>query len=169
MQSAPWAVLDIFDDVNEAENYFTTLFTSVCEDHIPHKMGTIRPKDKPWMSKEIKRAIRHRDRRHKKWKQNRTEQNELLYKNARHEVNVLKFYAKLEHERIIAEKLTNKDTSAKEYWHLTKLVYGNKVKSSIPSIIDGGKVYTDANSKANLFNNHFVEKSKLPGQLPELP
>ena len=51
----------------------------------------------------------------------------------------------------------------------TKLLYRNKVKCGIPSIIDGEKVYSSTESKANLFNKHFSEKSKLPDTLPELP
>ena len=55
--SAPWNVLDIFDDVNEAEEYFTNLLKSICKDHIPSKEITVCPKDKPWMNRLVKKAI----------------------------------------------------------------------------------------------------------------
>ena len=56
-----------------------------------------------------------------------------------------------------------------EYWHLTKLVYGNKIKASIPSLIVDGLVYSDPVEKANIFNNNFSLKSQLPIDPPNLP
>ena len=167
--NAPWGVIDIFDDVDEAVDYFTDLLLNISKEHIPNREITIRPKDKPWMTSHVKQAIKLRDRAHKKWVKNKTVTNEMIYKNARHEVNVRKFHAKLLHEEKIANKLQNPSTNAKEYWHLTKVLYGTKVKSGIPSIIDGDRVYSDAKSKANVFNLHFSEKSKLPEILPDIP
>ena len=106
---------------------------------------------------------------YKKWKHHKTPLREAAYKEARHEVNVQKFFAKLHHDQKVAQKLENPTTSSKEYWHLTKLLYGNKIKSGIPTIIDTNKVYSDSESKANLFNQHFAQKSRLPDVLPALP
>ena len=169
VSAAPWNVLDIFDNVNEAEEYFTGLLTSICQDHVPNREITVRPRDKPWMNKLVKKAIRKRDKAHKRWKTLKSPVNEAAYRAARHEVNVQKYFAKLHHDQKVAEKLENPNTNSKEYWHLTKLLYGNKVKSGIPSIIDNNKVYSDSESKANLFNQHFAEKSQLPNILPGLP
>ena len=74
----------------------------------------------------------------------------------------------MEYEQNIAIKLQDPTTSSKEYWHLTKMVYGNKVKCGIPSIIEAGEVFWDAETKANLFNEHFLKKSQLPDVLPDL-
>jgi len=77
--------------------------------------------------------------------------------------------AKQQHEIRIAAKLSDPNTTSKQYWNLTKMIYGNKIKSSIPSIIEGDTVYATPESKANLFNLHFAAKSTLPDILPELP
>ena len=113
--------------------------------------------------------LKKRDRAHKRWKKKQTPETELAFKSARHVVNVCKFHAKKQHDEKVAAKLQNPNTNAKEYWHLTKLVYGNKVKSGIPPITEGNKVYSDSESKANLFNTHFTSKSKLPLEVPALP
>ena len=169
IHTAPWGVLEIYDDVDEAVDYFMDLLLSISKEHIPNKEITVYPKDKPWMTDHVKQAIKLRDKAHKKWKKDRTEANELAYRNARHEVNVRKFHAKLRHEERIIERLQDRTTSSKEYWHLTKMVYGSKVKPGIPSIIDGDQVYSDARSKANVFNQHFAEKASLPDEVPDLP
>ena len=79
-------------------------------------------------------------------KKDRCDVTELAYRNARQEVNVRKFHAKLRHGEHIVERLQDPSTSStcKEYWHLTKMVYGSKVNPEIPSIINGDKVYSDA-------------------------
>ena len=50
------------DDVDELYEQFSSLFLSIVESFIPHKNVTIPPRDKPWMTSEIRRAIRKRDR-----------------------------------------------------------------------------------------------------------
>ena len=69
---APWNVLDIFDNANEAEAYFTNLLKDICLENIPNREITVCPKDKPWMNQDVKKAIRKRDKAHKKWKHHKT-------------------------------------------------------------------------------------------------
>ena len=35
LQSQPWSVIDVFDDVDDALDYFVTLFTDVLDFHAP--------------------------------------------------------------------------------------------------------------------------------------
>ena len=51
---------------------------------------------------------------------------------------------------------------------MLKSLYGTKIDAGIPSIIDGNNI-SSANAKADLFNNHFLRKSALPQNLPDLP
>ena len=109
------------------------------------------PKNKPWITKPVLEALKRRDKCHRRWKKHRNVVNEGKYRQARHEANVCKYQAKMEHDRITAEKLQNPATSNKEYWRLTKLVYGNKVKGGIPSIIDGDENYIGFFEKGKSF------------------
>ena len=65
--------------------------------------------------------------------------------------------------------MTNPDTSAKEYWKITKELYGKKVHRGIPPIIINGKVYSSSEATCNICNKTFTAKSKLPEQKPVLP
>ena len=169
IRNAPWAVMDIFDTVNESQQYFTSLFIDICKEHIPHRSIKVTPRDKPWMTSVVKEAIKKRDRLYKRWRKNMSVTNREKYRVARHNVNFVKMVAKKRYEERISNKLSDPTTTAKKYWHLTKQIYGNKVKCGIPSIIDGEDVYATSEAKANLFNEHFASKSHLPDELPKIP
>ena len=50
------------EDINIAYKNWFDCFRGIVESHIPHKTVTIRPRDKPWMNKTVRRAIRKRNR-----------------------------------------------------------------------------------------------------------
>lgn len=65
---------------------FMDIFLLNCEECIPHYEVTIRPKDKPYITTEIRRLIRQRDRLHFIHKRNPTNANLTSYRNARNRV-----------------------------------------------------------------------------------
>ena len=81
---------DIFDDVEDIVCYTNELILTTCAEFVPNKIVTVRPKDKPWMSNEVRRAIRKRDRCFKKFQRTRRDEDKLLHIIARQEVNKLK-------------------------------------------------------------------------------
>ena len=50
----------VFDDIYDIIQYTYDLLFSILREHIINKVVTIRPKDKPWMSNEVRRAFRFR-------------------------------------------------------------------------------------------------------------
>jgi hypothetical protein len=80
----------IFDDVEDIVCYTNELMLTTCAEFVPNKIVTVRPKDKPWMSNEVRRAIRKRDRYFKKIQRTRRDEDKLLHVIARREVNKLK-------------------------------------------------------------------------------
>ena len=55
-----------------------------------------------------------------------------------------------------------KQCCSKDYWQLVKRLYGNKHNPSIPTMIEEGNAISSTLKKANLFNNHCINKAKLP-------
>jgi hypothetical protein len=95
LSSAPFdSAYDIFDDVEDIVCYTNELILTTCAEFVPNKIGTVRPKDKPWMSNEVQRAIRKRDRCFKKIQRTRRDEDKLLHIIVRREVNKLKREAK---------------------------------------------------------------------------
>ena len=58
--------------------------------------------------------------------------------------------------------LNDTNLSCKKFWNIAKELYGNKLKPSIPTLIDNGNHYITDNEKATLLNNYFAKQSTLP-------
>ena len=167
--TAPWSLLDIFDDLEDAVDYFHNLFLKIAEEHIPNKTVIIRPRDKPWFTSRVRCEFRKRDRAHSKYKKNPTIENYTFYKHLRHEANKAKFIAKFEYNAKLSQRLVNPNTCPKEYWKITNNLYGNKVHSGIPPLLKNGVVHTSSIAKCNIFNKSFTDKAGLPDIKPNLP
>ena len=53
VKNAPWSVMDTYDNVNDAQQYFSALLKNICTEHIPHRSITVRPNDQPWMTEIV--------------------------------------------------------------------------------------------------------------------
>ena len=70
----------------------------------------------------------------------------------------------------LSVKLNNPQTSHKTYWSIIKSCYNGRKIPIIPPLSVNGKIITDFNEKANLFNNCFSSQcNPLPNdsKLPE--
>ena len=171
LMNAPWNVMEMYDDVNDSSDYFTELLLKTAKDFIPCNVVKIDPKDKPWMTTQVKKAFKDRDKLHKKFKRTNLNIDYDNYRQARHHANFIKSVAKQRHFCRIGDKLSDPSTNSKEYWHLVKSLYGNKIDAGIPPLKENDTIYSSAKEKANILNKHFARKSTLPDleQRPDLP
>ncbi|MCG8047724.1 MAG: reverse transcriptase domain-containing protein [Candidatus Thiodiazotropha endolucinida] len=145
---------------------------SLAKECIPFKKIKIRPFDPPWLNAILKRKIRKRKRAYKKAKRTNQERHWTKFKNLRNEVTDLLRKSKQSYFDKIAEKLTSKSLSPKDWWATLKTFITTTYKSSIPPLESNGHVFTDEHDKANLFNNFFQSQTILDdanANLPELP
>ncbi len=70
LRSTHWDSL-FKDDLDETTSHITAHILKLVEKHIPHKEVLVRPRDPPWMTCEVKRLIRKRNRAHRKAKRSR--------------------------------------------------------------------------------------------------
>ncbi len=70
--------------------------------------------------------------------------------------------AKFRYNQGLRETIADKATSIKKFWSIMKKLYGNKVKASIPTLIDNGTHYCTDKEKANLFAEFFANTCTLP-------
>ncbi len=168
LRNAPW-MFDIFDNIDDGVDYFESLLLNTAHEYIPNKTVVIRPRDKPWFNNDVRRAFRKRDCAYNTWKRHRSPENYDTYKNLRHEANYAKALAKQVYHQKLSSKLIDPTTCPKQFWKITKQLYGNKIQSSIPPLIKNDIVYNSAQDKCNIFNETFTKKSKLPDEKPTLP
>ena len=63
MQSNWSSLFDGAYDIDIVYNTWFAHFRTIIEKHIPLKIVTLRPRDKPWMNGEVRRATRNRNHR----------------------------------------------------------------------------------------------------------
>jgi hypothetical protein len=125
LSNAPFdSAYDIFNDVEDIVCYTNELILTTFAEFVPNTIGTVRPKDTPWMSNEVQRAIRKCDRCFKKIQRTHRDEDKLLHIIARREVNKLKREAKNRYENNIISSLSNTKLDPKKCWSLSKSIMG---------------------------------------------
>ena len=167
IQESDWSILTECVSVDTATQFLTKHLIYTAKQHIPVRNIKFRSKDKPWFSTSVRKLIRIRNR----WcgTYNRT-------KNPVHKImrNIYRSRVKNEMRRLKMQyfdkqmqKLNDPELSNKKYWNIVKQLFGNKIKKSIPTLIDNNIHYTSDHEKATLLNDFFVEQSTLPDPTPD--
>ena len=109
----------------------------------------------PWFDSECYVKCKEKDRLHKKFKDNKSLQNELNFKNCRREFKKL-----IKSKMRSCFECTDRNTLNKKFWSHVK----SKTKDyRIPEIVHyNSQSSYDAASKANLFNSYFFDQFSEP-------
>ena len=137
------------------------LFVSIVESFIPHKNVIIRPRDKPWMTGQIRQGIRKRDRLLKIYSKRKSPVSWDRYRVQRNLVVCLVWKAKINYNIKINQVLSDPAISSKKWWGIVKSLYGNKCYSAIPALCEGDVFISDPKRKLNVFNEYFVSQATL--------
>ena len=144
------------EDINIVYKNRIDCFRGILESYIPQNIVTIRPRDKPWMNTTVRRGIHKRNRLLKihcrvkslvSWEKYRQQRN---YTTALIRYNKQKYYEKSN------SKLQNSSISNKNWWGIVKSLYGAKIQTSIPTLVEGVKFISNAKEKPNFLMNVFV-------------
>lgn len=146
-----------------------TLFQSILFSNLQTRSIKVRPKNKPWFSKEARLAVRSKVRSYKRYKRSPTPNNWSSYKSARNRCVQICRDAKATYEENLISRLSDPNITSKKFWALTKSLYGDKRIIPIPSLEHMGHPVSDNAQKAEIFNAFFTSHSVLPEPLPPLP
>jgi hypothetical protein len=163
-------ILNNIPSINDVALSISNIILDTSRKYIPNKYVTIRPRDKPWMSGEIRLLIRKRDRAFKKYKNCKTEYHRAKWHFERKNVNHAIQMAKRIYMTKMTSILSNPSCKSKDFWRYTKAFMGVKTDSNIPTIIDQGVSYVTSLSKAELFADYFASQSSIDHlEIPNLP
>ena len=163
LQNTPWRVgFELFDDIDDIADFWHKSFMESVRSKIPNRQIRVRPRDKPWITGEVKRYIRKRNRLFKRFKRTKLPDHENSWKVAAKDANYHMHHAKLAHVEKIKLLLTNLSVGEKKYWQIAKQVYGSKKIIGIPAIIDGDKSLSTSIDKAECFNTYFAMQQTQP-------
>ena len=139
---------------------------TVLNKHIPSKIFTFSDRDPPWMTWEIKTAIKVKHRVYKKF--NNRGRNRADWERIRmliNETTRLGDAAKDNYFKSLWRKLTDAKTGIKAF---NKILNKNKV-TCIPPLLEDDVFVTNFQTKAVIFNEHFVQQCSLIDNSSQLP
>lgn len=148
LQSSPWDVIKVFDNVNDVVETWSSMFMEIVNRHLPLKKHRVKHKHQPkWLTSEIIEAMKTRD--HYK-----SLNDDVHYKIWRNRVgNLIKQSKKTQYTAILNENQNNPGS----IWKLFKeLRVNKKSKAPITSLKINSKETEDCNEIVNEFNKFFV-------------
>ena len=165
-------ILDQYMDMDTIVSRFTSTYIDTARKYIPVRNVKLRSKDKPWVTPHLRKLIRLRNRWSGRYNKTKCEEHKAIRNMYRSQVKQEFRCLKKSYFDKQMYKLNNPNISCKTFWGIAKQLYGNKLKTNIPTLIDNNVNYVTDISKANLFNEYFANQSTLPPppptyQLPE--
>ena len=112
------------DDINHATELWTHSILMIAREYIPCHNITVRPQDEPWINHDIKKTIRTRNAMYRRYQRTTQKEHWDTYNRVKAET---KINTQVRWNPEISQYLLDS----------SKQVYGSKVKSSIPTLIDG--------------------------------
>ena len=153
---------------------FTSILLEIAAETIPNRMITVRNGDLPWISTELRKLMRKRDRLRKKAKQKNSDYYWSKFKSIRNKVVDSLRTAKRTYHSKLCDKIKGNKFGSKDWWNLVKQVSNISQKSHGIKILvsDNDEIITDDHNKANALNNFFASQTYIDDSqatLPELP
>ena len=158
LESAPWHIISIFDDVDDSLWVWEKLFTSIINENVKTRKAKIRNRSEPWMTSIIRKELNNRFRLFQKAKVTpRGSQEWKDYKTSRNRCSNIIKSAKAKYWQ---NEFKNSKNS-KTFWRTVRKFRGDCTQTRIgPLIDDDDKIVTNDNKKADLMNNFFASVGK---------
>ena len=157
IESAPWSVCEISDDIDDHVWAWQHLYQRIVSDHISTRQVRKRKNQLPWITNEIKKEQNKRYRLLKLYKVNNDAHTWTLYKAVRNRVKRLIRDAEISYWR---GQFTESKNS-KNFWRIVRKTQGKNPRKPIPPVQDSdGKILMNDYDKAEEMNNYFVNIGK---------
>ena len=148
--------------VNQAVDLFKTLFLSVIARHVPNREITCSDRDAPWITDDVKKAIKRKRRVYRRYVQRgRKPEGWARVKQVKNDATKMITDAKNKYYSWVGEKFCDPNVGIKTYWKTLHKIINKKQDMNIPPILLNGVFITNFQSKANLFNEFFVQQCSI--------
>ena len=155
--SINWDELFAGKNVDDMVSVLTDNLLSVMCDNIPNKIITVNDKDAPWVTPEVKCAIKRNHRAFERWKsRGRPNEGRALVQTVQIETNSVIDKAKESYIKDLSEKLSNPKSSNNIFWSAFKRLLNNKKVTNIPPLLENNTFVTNFLDKATIFNSYFA-------------
>lgn len=169
LNQTDWSFILNGDNMNEIANQFEEVILSTAQKFIPKVTFTKRPNDKPWMTNEIRKCMRQRNRLYNKAKRTRQTSHWQKYKDKRNEIVDIIREAKSDYNKKLEEKIADPNLSPKDWYRLVNDITKLKNKHNPqPPLCKNNQVHIHPIDKAQTLNEHFASISKIENE-PQIP
>ena len=153
VESAPWGVCNVFDDIEDQVWTWEYLFKEISKDHISQKKINIKTKPLPWITSSIKKEQNKRYKLLSEFRQTKDKETWEKYKQTRNKVKKLLREAELSYWK---QEFAKAETS-KDFWKVVNKAQG-KIKSKVIGTIvnKDGDILTSDKEKAESLNEYFT-------------
>ena len=157
------------ENINEVYDNFLQTYNNIIDKHIPKKVITIRPRDKPFMNNNIRLKMRQRNRIHKKAKHTDCPDHWQRFKELRNEVISLVRKAKEQYKQKLTSQILDKDIPPGKWWRIVKSIskFSNTHKP-IPPLKYQGQILIHPIDKAEALNKFYSKISNI-GEDKDIP
>ncbi len=155
LQTAPFHVSHIFDDVDDQLWFHNKLLTDVIDTHAPMKKRVLRPRQLPFMNSELRKNINIKGMLKRRADRIPTKVNKELYRIQNNKVTSLKRRGLAEYLNDRCNKTTVGDKSS--FWKTVKPLLSDTASANDNiTLQENGKVINDKSEICNVFNDYFV-------------
>lgn len=147
-------------DIDEAIEALTLALLDAADKCIPTKTVRVRH-SKPWVSSELRREMRKRDRLFRKARETGDNNDWTRWKKQRALVTKLNRQLKEEKRNKKLDLLLQNKQNPHKYHQILKDIAGFKGKDQIPPIICGDNFILEEKMKAKVFNEYFCEQTNI--------
>ena len=181
--------------VIEQAEAFTNILSDAISNFVPTKKVVVRESDQPWVNSYTRLLLRKKNRNYQFYKRinnqylsalncpntnpeiltrlsEKKNKSHQKSKNSNRESFEANRRAKQAFFNTVNSTMKNHEISAKKKFSILAKLMKNQKNSSIPPLLENNEVINDSQVKSNLFNDLFVSKAQVPGNLdpvPELP
>ncbi|CAC5355799.1 unnamed protein product [Mytilus coruscus] len=157
-----WNSITDSDNIEDMTATITHIILDAADKCIPNKIITVRKDQPPWLTNEIKKKIRKKNRIHKIAKRRNNSKDWNRFKKIRNEVTNLVRKSKEDFNNSLIKKVINNNSSNKNWWKIVNQITGMKSKdTSIPPLLINDSLIFDDIDKANELNDFFLHPSLI--------
>ena len=155
---------------NEMALVFTDTVLDIFSRNIPNKIVTCHDKDAPWITPQVKAAIKRNSRIYSKWnKRGRKPEERTQVVETQNQTNKLIKQAKNSYYEKLGNLLSDPSSGEKHFWNAFKKLANKKKTTNIPPIIENDVYITDFLQKASIFNDYFAKQCTIHDNGSTLP
>jgi len=172
MESVDWNAIVDLESIDDAAEMFSDKLMMIAKECMPVKIVTMKGHDAVWITEKIKKMIKKKQYIHALAKRLDTVWCWSLFRRLRNNLTDVIRKRKEEHIRELENRiLSPHNFGNKDWWKIVNSFLKKKGMSTneIPPIESNGIVYYSAEDKAEVFNETFLQQSRIQGHDDDVP